>query len=78
MAGPMMRVAWGRRLRHEMGSLGMFRSESGVEPANNRAECALNFGVLWRKGSLGAASSKGNDCDVGVSVTEATEFLGAG
>ena len=27
---------------------------------NNRAERALRFGVLWRKRSLGTASTKGN------------------
>jgi transposase len=31
-----------------------------VEPTNNRAERALRFGVLWRKRSLGTASTKGN------------------
>jgi transposase len=31
----------------------------GVEPTNNRAECALRFGVLWRKRSLGSQSDKG-------------------
>ena len=50
-----------RRLRREMGSLWVFLNESGVEPTNNRAERALRFGVLWRKGSLGTASVKGND-----------------
>ena len=50
-----------RRLRREMGSLWVFLNESGVEPTNNRAERALRFGVLWRKGSLGTASAKGND-----------------
>ena len=50
-----------RRLRREMGSLWVFRGESGVEPTNNRAERALRFGVLWRRGSLGTASAKGND-----------------
>ena len=44
-----------------MGSLWVFRGESGVEPTHNRAERALRFGVLWRKGSLGAASARGND-----------------
>ena len=38
----------------------MFLNEPGVEPTNNRAERALRFGVLWRKGSLGTASAKGN------------------
>ena len=38
----------------------MFLNEPGVEPTNNQAERALRFGVLWRKGSLGTASAKGN------------------
>ena len=50
-----------RRLRREMGSLWVFLNESGVEPTNNRAERALRFGVLWRKGSLGTASASGVD-----------------
>ena len=47
-------------LRRELGSLWVFLNEPGVEPTNNRAERALRFGVLWRKGSLGTASVKGN------------------
>ena len=50
-----------RGLRREMGSLWVFLNESGVEPTNNRAERALRFGVLWRKGSLGTVSVKGSD-----------------
>ena len=50
-----------RCLRRELGSLWVFLNEPGVEPTNNRAERALRFGVLWRKGSLGTASIKGND-----------------
>ena len=49
-----------RHLRREAGSLWVFLNEPGVEPTNNRAEHALRFGVLWRKGSLGTASAKGN------------------
>ena len=44
-----------------MGSLWVFRGESGVEPTNNRAERALRLGVLWRKSSLGTASASGVD-----------------
>jgi transposase len=49
-----------RRLLREMDSLWVFLAQHGVEPTNNRAERALRFGVLWRKRSLGTASSKGN------------------
>ena len=49
-----------RCLRRELSSLWVFLNEPGVEPTNNRAERALRFGVLWRKGSLGTASVKGN------------------
>src|SRR5262249_1326235 len=49
-----------RRLLREMDSLWVFLSPHGVEPTNNRAERALRFGVLWRKRSLGTASTKGN------------------
>jgi transposase len=49
-----------RRLLREMDSLWVFLSQQGVEPTNNRAERALRFGVLWRKRSLGTASTKGN------------------
>ena len=49
-----------RHLRREAGSLWVFLNAPGVEPTNNRAERALRFGVLWRKGSLGTASAKGN------------------
>ena len=48
-----------RRLQREMASLWVFLCEHGVEPTNNRAERALRFGVLWRKGSHGSASDKG-------------------
>ena len=37
-----------------------FLAQHGVEPTNNRAERALRCGVLWRKRSLGTASTKGN------------------
>ena len=49
-----------RRLQREMASLWVFLVEHGVEATNNRAERALRFGVLWRKGSHGTASDKGN------------------
>ena len=49
-----------RCLRRELSSLWVFLNEPGVEPTNNRAERALRFGVLWRKGSLGTAGVKGN------------------
>jgi transposase len=49
-----------RRLLREMDSLWVFLAQHGVEPTNNRAERALRFGVLWRKRSLGTASTKGN------------------
>jgi transposase len=49
-----------RRLLREMDSLWVFLVQHGVEPTNNRAERALRFGVLWRKRSLGTASTKGN------------------
>src|SRR5215813_6365286 len=49
-----------RRLQREMASLWVFLVENGVEPTNNRAERALRFAVMWRKGSNGTASVKGN------------------
>jgi transposase len=49
-----------RRLQREMASLWVFLVEHGVEATNNRAERALRFGVLGRKGSHGTASDKGN------------------
>jgi transposase len=49
-----------RRLLREVDSLWVFLSHHGVEPTNNRAERALRCGVLWRKRSLGTASTKGN------------------
>jgi transposase len=49
-----------RRLQREMASLWVFLCEHGVDTTNNRAERALRFGVLWRKGSHGSASAKGN------------------
>ena len=49
-----------RRLLREMDSLWVFLAHHGVEPTNNRAEWALRCGVLWRKRSLGTASTKGN------------------
>ncbi len=49
-----------RRLQREMASLWVFLCEQGVDTTNNRAERALRFGVLWRQGSHGSASDKGN------------------
>jgi transposase len=49
-----------RRVLREMDSLWVFLTQQGVEPTNNRAERALRFGVLWRKRSLGTASTQGN------------------
>jgi transposase len=49
-----------RRLLREMDALWVFLAQHGVEPTNNRAERALRGGVLWRKRSLGTASTKGN------------------
>ena len=48
-----------RRLQREMALLWVFLCEYGVDTTNNRAERALRFGVLWRKGSHGSASDKG-------------------
>ena len=48
-----------RSLASEMDSLWVFLKEHGVEPANNRAERALRFGVIWRKRSFGCQSGKG-------------------
>ena len=49
-----------RRLLREMDSLWVFLAQHGVEPTNHRAERALRGGVLWRKRSLGTASTQGN------------------
>src|SRR6266702_3985842 len=49
-----------RRLQREMASLGVFLVENGVEPTKNRAERAWRFAVMWRTGSHGTASIKGN------------------
>ena len=49
-----------RRLQREMVSLWVFLREQGVEPTNNRAERALRFAVMWRKGSSGTESEHGN------------------
>ena len=49
-----------RRLLREMDSLWVLLAQQGVEPTNNRAARALRFGVLWRKRSLGTASTKGH------------------
>ena len=49
-----------RRVLREMDSLWVFLTQQGVEHTNNWAERALRFGVLWRKRSLGTASTQGN------------------
>jgi transposase len=49
-----------RRLQREMASLWVFLVDNGVEPPNHRAERALRFAVMWRKGSNGTTSIKGN------------------
>jgi transposase len=49
-----------RRLVGEMDHLWLFLKEAGVAPTNNLAERLLRFAVLWRKGSFGTASEKGN------------------
>jgi transposase len=43
-----------------MASLWVFLCEHGVEPTNHRAERALRFAVMWRKGSSGTESDEGN------------------
>jgi len=43
-----------------MASLWVFLEEHGVEATNNRAKRASRFGMLWRVGSYGTASDKGN------------------
>ena len=48
-----------RRLQRARASLWVFLCEQGVDATNNRAERALRFGVLWRKGSHGSASDQG-------------------
>ncbi len=49
-----------RRLEKEMEHLWCFLQQEGVAPTNNHAERLLRFAVLWRKGSFGTASDKGN------------------
>jgi transposase len=49
-----------RRGLREMDSLGVLLTQQGVEPTHNRAERALRCGGLWRKRSLGTASTQGN------------------
>jgi len=49
-----------RQIIREMENLWTFLEHQGVEPANNRAERALRYGVLWRKRSLGTQSEKVN------------------
>jgi transposase len=51
---------WVRRLQRDMASLWVLLCEHGVATTNNRAERALRCAVLWRKGSHGTASDKGN------------------
>jgi transposase len=48
------------RLPRERASLWVCLVERGGAATNNRAERALRFGVLWRQGSHGTASDKGN------------------
>ena len=49
-----------RRLQRALASLGVFLCASGVAPTKNRAERALRFAVMWRKGSRGTESEQGN------------------
>jgi transposase len=49
-----------RRLPREMASLWVFLVENGVAPTHKRAERALRFAVMWRKGANGTASVKGH------------------
>ena len=49
-----------RRLQRELASRWVFLRAHGVAPTNNRAERALRFAVMWRKGSSGTESDKGN------------------
>jgi len=61
--GRLLRDAAGtfaRTLEREMGALWTFVVEAGVEPANNRAERALRFAVLWRKMMQGLYNAKGD------------------
>jgi transposase len=49
-----------RTLGRELGALGTFMVETGVEPTNNRAERALRFAVLWRRMMQGTYNAKGD------------------
>src|SRR5262249_21201022 len=49
-----------RRVQREMASLLVFLVGNGGEPTNNRAERAVRFAVMWRKGADGTDSIKGN------------------
>jgi transposase len=49
-----------RTLTREMGALWTFVVEAGVDPANNRAERALRFAVLWRRLMEGTYNAKGD------------------
>jgi len=49
----------GRRLPRARAALGVWLCAPGVDATNNRAERAVRFGVLWRRGSQGSASDKG-------------------
>jgi transposase len=49
-----------RTLKRELGALWTFVVGQRVEPTNNRAERALRFAVLWRKGKQGTYNEKGD------------------
>jgi transposase len=49
-----------RTLEQELGALGTFVVEEGIEPTNSRAERALRFAVLWCKLMQGTYSEKGD------------------
>ena len=49
-----------RRLLREMDSLWVFLQVRGVEPTDNRAKRALRFVVMWREGSYGTDTEKGD------------------
>jgi len=49
-----------RSLIRQVESLWLFLDIVEVDPTNNHAERTLRYGVIWRKRSKGAQSSKGN------------------
>lgn len=53
-------------------ALWTFLYVEGLEPTNNRAERALRPAVLWRKGSFGAQSERGNEFVAGILSVVAT------